>query len=261
MFIDIAEIPMEKLGIYTLANDVVFDQLVALLNSIEKNVSADIPICVIPYDDRMEQVKLEIDHRPNVTIFENEESIQRWEDFAHKIWNNHPAAKSRKSSRSQWYKGHLQRKFVAFDGDFEHFVFYEADNLAMKSIDDIVNKLREYDFVFDDWEHRKPKPVAALNIDIIESSGLYKEADIRAKIHDASFWGSKKGFFDAEELNSLQQKLIDEGEVNWINGYGFWDDVFLFNYLTFRCDRTLDNLTLSEDAQERTVETLLIPLG
>ena len=36
MFIDIAEIPMEKLGIYTLANDVVFDQLVALLNSIEK---------------------------------------------------------------------------------------------------------------------------------------------------------------------------------------------------------------------------------
>jgi hypothetical protein len=37
---------MEKLGVYTLANDVVFDQLVALLNSIEKNVSPDIPVSV-----------------------------------------------------------------------------------------------------------------------------------------------------------------------------------------------------------------------
>lgn len=35
-----------KRGIYTLANDVVLDQLVALLNSIERNVGKDIPVCV-----------------------------------------------------------------------------------------------------------------------------------------------------------------------------------------------------------------------
>jgi hypothetical protein len=35
-------------GIYTLANDVVYDQLVALLNSIEANVSPNIPVCIIP---------------------------------------------------------------------------------------------------------------------------------------------------------------------------------------------------------------------
>ncbi|WP_375539518.1 hypothetical protein [Planktothrix sp. FACHB-1365] len=39
---------MQSRGIYTLANDVVFDQLVALLNSIEVNISPDIPVCVIP---------------------------------------------------------------------------------------------------------------------------------------------------------------------------------------------------------------------
>ena len=38
-------------GIYTLANDAVYDQLVALLNSIEANYSKDIPVCVIPYDN------------------------------------------------------------------------------------------------------------------------------------------------------------------------------------------------------------------
>ncbi|MCX7596530.1 MAG: methionine synthase, partial [Fischerella sp.] len=34
---------MKPFGIYTLANDPVYDQLVALLNSIERNVSAEIP--------------------------------------------------------------------------------------------------------------------------------------------------------------------------------------------------------------------------
>ncbi len=64
-------IMMTPQGIYTLANDVVYDQFIALLNSIERNVSPDIPICVIPYDDRLEKVKREIDSRSNVTLFGN----------------------------------------------------------------------------------------------------------------------------------------------------------------------------------------------
>ncbi|MEQ8973540.1 MAG: hypothetical protein RIE73_24505 [Coleofasciculus sp. C1-SOL-03] len=48
---------MSSFGIYTLANDAVYHQLVALLNSIEVNVSPDIPVCVIPYDERLERVK------------------------------------------------------------------------------------------------------------------------------------------------------------------------------------------------------------
>jgi hypothetical protein len=35
-----------KIGIYTLANDAVYDQLVALLNSIECNYSKDVPLSV-----------------------------------------------------------------------------------------------------------------------------------------------------------------------------------------------------------------------
>ncbi len=238
-------------GIYTLANDVVYDQLVALLNSIEANVSPDIPIFVIPYDDRLEKVKQEINSRSNVILFDNSQSIQRWENFAYEVWSAHPIA-NKKVSRSKWYKGHLQRKFVAFDGEFEQFVFYEADQLAMKSVNDVWEKLQKYDFVFDDWEHRKPTPVAALNIPLIKSSSTYKEDDIRKKIHDASFWGSKRGLFNPEALMILKAKLINENEIEWINGYGFWDDVFLLNYLTFRCDRPIYNFTLSENGQDRT---------
>ena len=65
-------------GIYILANDVVFDQLVALLNSLEVNGAKDIPVCIIPYDDRMAKVRVEIALRHNVTLFENTDSIDYW---------------------------------------------------------------------------------------------------------------------------------------------------------------------------------------
>ncbi|MFO7029254.1 hypothetical protein B9T07_04150 [Limnospira fusiformis CCALA 023] len=42
-------------GICTLANDKVYDQLVALLNSIEANQGADMPVCIYPYNDNIER--------------------------------------------------------------------------------------------------------------------------------------------------------------------------------------------------------------
>ncbi|MDJ0845158.1 Npun_R2821/Npun_R2822 family protein [Crocosphaera sp.] len=243
---------MVSQGIYTLANDVVYDQLVALLNSIEVNVSSLLPVCIIPYDDRLDKVKSEIKNRPNVSLFDNQESINRWENFAHKVWDAHPRNKESKASRPRWYKGHLHRKFVAFDGDFDRFIFYEADNLAMKPIEAVWQKLEAYDFVFDDWEHRKPTEHAALNIPLIEASGCYREEEIRPKIHDASFFSSKKGLFPPQELGELEDKLINQREVEWINGIGWWDDVFLYNYLTLRSERPIYNFTQSPDAQDRT---------
>jgi hypothetical protein len=243
---------MTSLGIYTLANDVVYDQLIALINSIEVNVSPDIQICIIPYDDRIDRVAKEINLRPNVTLFDNYKSLQRWDDFAKKVWTAHPRNNEPKLSRPKWYKSKLQRKFVSFDGTFDRFVFYDADSLAMKSLDKIFTKLNEYDFIFDDWEHRKPDSVAALNISVIETSGIYRQEQIRSKLHCGSFFASKKGIFAPEELANLEQLLIERREVNWINGHGWWDDVYLFNYMTLRCDRPLFNYTLSDNSQERT---------
>ena len=51
---------MNYCGIYTLANDHVYDQLVALLNSIEVNIGIDIPVCIIPFDHQLERVQQEI---------------------------------------------------------------------------------------------------------------------------------------------------------------------------------------------------------
>jgi hypothetical protein len=239
-------------GIYILANDIVFDQLVALINSIEINVSSTIPICIIPYDDRLDLVKGEINSRPNLTLFDNQKSIERWDDFADRVWSSHSRNKQARISRPRWYKSNLQRKFCSFDGTFDRFVFYDADSLAMKSLDGVFTKLDEYDFVFDDWEHKKSVSAAALNIPIIEEAEIYSEEQIVPNLHCGSFFASKKGLFDPEELGVFEELLINQKEIEWINGHGWWDDVFLFNYMTLRCNRPLFNFTLSSNSQERT---------
>jgi hypothetical protein len=240
---------MKSFGIYTLANDVVFDQLVALLNSIEANVSPDISVCVIPFDDRLDQVRAEIDARHNVTLFDNWATIEKWESFVRDVWAVHPTAKKNPLKRPHWGLGH-HRKYVAFDGLFDSFLFYDADSLAMMPVTKVLARLEDYDFVFDDWEHTKPRGSAALDIDLIEKTGTYSEAEIRPKLHCSSFFASKRGIFDTEELAWLKKLLIEDEEVSWISRW--WDDAFWFTYMTLRSERPLFNFTLSPDGRDRT---------
>ncbi|NJK28350.1 MAG: hypothetical protein HC925_07610 [Coleofasciculaceae cyanobacterium SM2_3_26] len=79
-------------GLYVLANDVVYDQLVAILNSIEVNIHRDFPVCVVPYDDRLDRVREEVQKRDNVSLFEDAGAIAEWEAFATDIWKAHPTA-------------------------------------------------------------------------------------------------------------------------------------------------------------------------
>ncbi|HBE19208.1 MAG TPA: methionine synthase [Cyanobacteria bacterium UBA11149] len=239
-------------GIYTLANDVVYDQLVALLNSIEVNVSPDIPVCVIPYNDKLDKVNQEIAIRPNVTLFDNWESLEKWDEFVNQVWEAHPRASESSLSRPGWYKGYVHRKFAAFHGDFETFVFYDADSLAMKPIDDIFEKIKDYDFVFNDWEHAKPREVTQVDLSKIEQATNLTEADIRRKLHCDSFIGSKKGIFNSEVLGMLKERLIQGKEVEWVRPTAWWSSSALFTYLTFPLNRPIFNFTLSPNGQDRT---------
>ncbi|MBE9051484.1 methionine synthase [Nostocales cyanobacterium LEGE 11386] len=244
---------MKPFGIYTLANDAVYDQLVALLNSIEVNVSQDIPVCVIPYNDQLERVKEEIATRANVTIFADKSSMQYWEDFYSQVWNAHPKAHQKVQGHPKWYqKSGLFRKMCAFDGEFDKFVFYDADSLAMNPLHRVLEKLNEYDFVFDDWEHKKATPVAALNFSVIENAISLPEVLVRSKIHCSSFFGSKLSVFNQHEREMLKERLIKNCEYDWINELSLWCDADLFNYMTLRCDRPLFNFTLSPNGQDRT---------
>lgn len=242
----------ESFGIYTLANDAIYDQLVALLNSIEANVGADVPVCVIPFDHRLSRVREEISTRPHVRLLDNPASIERWETFAQTFVAAHPMANQTKRSHPRWYGGKLHRKFVAFDGPFERFVFFDGDSLAMKPVDDVIHRLDSYDFVFDDWEHKKADYHAALDFAVVEAASAFTTDELRSQLHCSSFFGAKRELFSVDAITTLQRCMVEQGEAAWVNGQGWWDDAFLFNYMTLKLGRPQFNFTQSPNAQERT---------
>ncbi|MBW4537869.1 MAG: hypothetical protein KME43_01845 [Myxacorys chilensis ATA2-1-KO14] len=243
---------MPSFGLYTLANDTVFDQFVALLNSIEQNVGSDIPICVIPYNRNIEKTQREINTRKNVTLFDNWLAIERWDNFFNSVWQFHPRATDSKSSRPGWYGGFVHRKFAAFDGRFDQFIFYDADTLAMKPIDDMVSQLQDYDLIFNDWEHAKRRDLTELNLDVIEPAIALQEAEIRPLLHCDSFFAARRGMFNDATLMQLKQRLVDGQELNWIRDRSWWSSSGMFNYLTLAQECTMFNFTLSPNGSDRT---------
>ncbi|MCU0547893.1 MAG: sugar transferase [Leptolyngbya sp. Prado105] len=218
-------------GIYILANDYVYDQLVALLNSIETNISTTIPICILPYDDRLDKVRSEIAKRPQVSLFENADSIQRWEKFATQAWKSHDRAQKtwRAQSFPEVYRLQMHRKLCCFDGEFEKFVYFDADTLALGSIAPIFQKLDDYDWVANDYQYSSDikyifdRPEAEL-LKVFQPETL-------KNIFCAGWFASKKGIFIDERLRSLLDSL-QSGEADLMALGG--PDQSLMNYMVLR---------------------------
>lgn len=243
---------MTQYGIYTLANDTVYDQLVALLNSIEKNVGTEFPICVIPYNEALDKVNVELKSRPNVSLFDDFSVLKQWDDFTNEVWAAHPRANSPKHSWPSWYKGYIHRKFASFEGEFERFVFFDADSLAMKPIHDIFEKLDTVDLVFNDWEHVKREDIPEVAVEKLAAKLNLTVDEVYPQLHCDSFFGSKRGLFNAETLGRLKDFLIDEDGVQCVRDRCWWSTSALFSVMTIQEEMSLFNFTQSPIGEERT---------
>lgn len=234
-------------GIYTLANDNLYDQLIALINSIRNNYDKNIPICIIPYDHRLNKIKsLKMD---NVFLFENQSSIKKWSDFASEVWQSERFLSRKKSA---WYHGsNTIRKLCSFDGPFEYFVYIDSDELVMSSLEDCFNKLTEYDCVFDDWEHNKENCFLDINM-ITRKYPSRSIRDIKSCCHCSDFFAAKSSLLNSDTLEQIKLELFNGAEINFINERGWWDEVYLFSYITFKLNWKSFNYTLSEQSEERT---------
>ena len=238
-------------GIYTLANDVVCDQLIALLNSIEVNLGSDFPVCVIPYDDRLEKVLPIIERRKNVSLLDNREILSRWEDFSTKIWEVHPTAFKIWQERgvSGVNRLGMHRRFCAFDPEspFDRFVFLDADILVLLSFDYIFEKLNEYDLVVYDFQYKDPSHVYDVNSPKLLE--IFNQERIESEIFCAGLYASKKGVFPEETREMLLTKLAGgEAEILYVNG----PDQSIINYMTMRSPRSIYNFSLHLPPEEKT---------
>ena len=234
-------------GIYILANDVVFDHLVALLNSLQVNGAKNIPVCIIPYDNRLKKVQVEIATRPHVTLFENTDSIIFWEDFATQVWKTH--AKAQKVWQSKGLKPvqclGMHRKLCCFDGPFDKFIYFDADTLLMGSLDYIYQKLDDFDWVANDFQYKSdlnyifdlssPKLPQILNIDELQSHTFC-----------AGWFASKAGVFNRNNCSHFLDKLISgEAEIMSLRGA----DQSLLNYLVARSKISFYNFAYAQPEQ------------
>ncbi|MCP6762695.1 MAG: sugar transferase [Fischerella sp. CENA71] len=218
-------------GICTLANDRVYDQLIALLNSIEAIYGQQISVCVYPYDDNTEQIAAEIACRPNVQLYNNQYSIQKWDEFVYNIWDAHPTAKKNwwEVSGDKYYRVGTHRRFCAFDGPFNHFVYMDADTLLMSQLDKIFAQLNQSDWVVYDFQYKDLSHV--YNVSSAKLREIFTPEQLQTKIFCSGFYASKKNIFDSQRQEYFLEKLR-QGEVAIL--YDMAPDQTILNYMVMR---------------------------
>lgn len=228
-------------GIYTVANDGVYDQLIALLNSIEVNVGSDIPVCVIAFDDRVEKVSEEIAKRKNVTLLNDPKLFKPWEDFSLQVWQTHPTAL--KSWEEQGIKGvrriSMNRRYYAFDNEspFEKFAYFDADVLVLDSLDKVFESLNKNPLVVYDFQFKDPTHIYNVNSDKLYQ--VFSKERIESEIFCAGFYAGQRGLLSPGKRDEILSNLAS-GEAEIL--YPSAPNQSVLNYMLMRSDVPIYNL-------------------
>ncbi len=228
-------------GICTLANDRVYDQLVALLNSIEAIYGQNMPVCIYPYDDRTKQISAEIARRPHVQLYSNQDSIRHWDKFVRNVWDIHPTAQInwQKMNGDKYHRVGTHRRYGAFDGPFDRFVYMDADTLLMSPLEPIFAQLEKYDWVVYDFQFKDLSHV--YNISSPKLEQLFTTERLLSETFCSGFYASKKGIFDVQKCSWLLANLR-QGESEVL--YEMAPDQTILNYMVMRSGVSTYNFSL-----------------
>jgi len=230
-------------GIYTLANDVVYDQLVALLNSIEANAGADFPVCVIAYDSRLERVRTEIAVRQNVTLLDDPNLFARWEEFSLRVWQTHPFALQQWQEKgiSGVYRLNCNHRYAAFDPEapFDRFIYLDADTLVLNSPQMMFNSLDHHNFVVYDFQFKDPAHIFNLNSPKLPE--IFSQEQLKTAIFCSGCFASKRGMFPPAQRDWIIEQLASgEAEVLYLAA----PNQSVLNYMTLRAQIPVYNLAI-----------------
>jgi hypothetical protein len=236
-------------GICTLANDRVYDQLIALLNSIQATLGSEIPVWVYPYDDNTSKIAAEIARRPNVNLYQNRDVIARWEEFARQVWDTHPTAKQswQKIGSETYHRLGTHRRYCAFEGESDRFIYMDADTLLLGSVAPIFQQLDRSDWVVYDFQHKDPSHVYDLAAPKLNT--IFSPERIASEIFCSGFYASKKGMFPlAQREFILAQLRAGEAEIL----YPMAADQPILNYMVMKLGISSYNFALQLPESEKT---------
>jgi hypothetical protein len=236
-------------GICTLANDRVYDQLIALLNSIEAVLGADTPVCIYPYDNNTERIGSAIANRPNVQLYRDRESMQKWDSFARSVWDIHPTARQRLGLEDSkgYHRFGTHRRYCAFDGPFDRFLYMDADTLLMGAVEPIFAQLERHDCIVYDFQYKDLTHV--YEVSSPKLTEVFSKERLKSEIFCSGFYASKKDLFDEETRNKLLDYLRS-GEAEIL--YPMAPDQTLINYMMMRSPHSIYNFSLELPKEKRT---------
>jgi hypothetical protein len=236
-------------GICTLANDHVFDQAIALINSIAEVMGPDFPVCIFPYDDHCDRLAAAIRDRPNVTIFQDQSVLDYWETEAKRLWDVCPNAKKEWAgvTTDDYYRMGMHRRFGAFSGPFDRFIYMDADTLLLQDVTPIFNQLDSHDWIVYDFQHRDVSHVYNCNSEKLLQ--VFSARQIDREIFCAGFYAAKRGTFSQAQLDDCLHQL-EAGEDDVL--YGMAPDQTILNYWVMRSNLAIYNYALELPSSEVT---------
>lgn len=187
-------------GVYTLANDPVYDWLVAFLESLREH-EPDLPIVVIPFDDRIGRIA-RLRSRYRFAIMDDP-VLAETDRIGAMYYPSDP----------HW--PHAFRKLAAFWGPFETFAFFDSDVV-------ILQPLREY------FEQAEATPgFVCGDLDVAE---CFVVGDLReAMLSTGRVTGFNTGFFmstrNAFTFPQMQSLALEGLAVK--DGFTFGDQPFI----------------------------------
>jgi hypothetical protein len=229
-------------GICTLGNDKVYDQIIALLNSIEAIYGQRMPVCIYPYDENTEKIADEIAHRPHVTLYNQQDSIQKWDKFVKEIWDIHPTAQThwRKIGSDKYHRVGTHRRYCTFDAPFDRFVYMDADTVLMSPLDHIFTQLNHHDWVVYDFQFKDLSHVYSLSSTKLKE--LFTPERLQTEIFCSGFYGSKQDIFPDQKREMILEWLR-KGEAEVL--YDMAPDQTILNYMVMRLGLSNYNFALN----------------
>lgn len=126
-------VPLEVVvshGVYFLANDRVFDNVVAFLNSFREN-NPETELCLIPFADDTERIGA-LASRYRFSVFTDADVLSRCDAIGERF-HGKPV-------------GHY-RKLAAWHGEFDRFVYIDCDVVVLGPVEFALGYLDKYDFL------------------------------------------------------------------------------------------------------------------